>query len=536
MGDFAYLSTAYGDDAHPAFLVVDVSDPTQPRLRSEKTYSWSASRVVVYDTFAYVIWGTTYFFIYDVSDPDNVEQVGGMDKSGRDLNDALVSGSYLYVLDGFRFRIYSLAEPAHPVQVAEFYGKNAVLAVNGPYGYLSEKGNTSGLILVDYSFFTQPLGIQAHLGGADYAVAVQNDVAHVGEGYRLSLYDVATPESPTLLAKTALLDDLVRGVALSGDVAYVAAGNGGLVAVDVTDTAKPTIVDEIETSGFAWNVHIAEDIAYVAEGGSSFEVFDISDPTHLRLISHPNMGHVWDIDSDEDEFGYLAADIGALDVADFSRPDNIHRLGGSKEPQIIAEAVSVADAVAYIAAGHEGLVVFDVYNPNDVQHLHSFPLNGYAIGIDVYEDMAHVADWHGGIHVVDVSDLGSVDPAIRSLGFPGRGWQVDATADIAYVADEKYGLRVIDVSDPEALHQVAAPDNLASARAFDLANGHAIIATGERLIQSIDLSDSSIPALVAELDLEVQATDLAIEGDYAFVTVAGGVPPRAGCVQSGSDA
>jgi hypothetical protein len=51
--------------------------------------------------------------------------------------------------------------------------------------------------------------------------------------------DVADPARPVPLGQTDVLPGVVSGVAVAGGYAYVAAGEGGLVVVDVTDPAHP---------------------------------------------------------------------------------------------------------------------------------------------------------------------------------------------------------------------------------------------------------------------------------------------------------
>jgi hypothetical protein len=68
--------------------------------------------------------------------------------------------------------------------------------------------------------------------------------------------------------------------------------------------------------------------------------------------------------------------------------------------------------------------------------------------VAVANGYAYVADWVGGLRVVDVSD----PAAPVELGSYGtqHAWSVAVQGNYAYVADTYDGLRVVDVSDPAA--------------------------------------------------------------------------------------
>jgi len=86
---------------------------------------------------------------------------------------------------------------------------------------------------------SQQVGIVGQIGGGARAVAVQGRYAYLGVGPRLVVVDVADPARPVPLGQTDVLPGVVSGVAVAGGYAYVAAGEGGLVVVDVTDPAHP---------------------------------------------------------------------------------------------------------------------------------------------------------------------------------------------------------------------------------------------------------------------------------------------------------
>ena len=96
-----------------------------------------------------------------------------------------------------------------------------------------------------------------HIGGRTYAVAVQGNYAYIGEGPKLTILDISDPTSPVVIGKTALLPDVVLGVAVAAGApqghtyAYVVVGGAGLGVVDVSSPSNPTEVGFYDTPGQA---------------------------------------------------------------------------------------------------------------------------------------------------------------------------------------------------------------------------------------------------------------------------------------------
>ena len=67
-------------------------------------------------------------------------------------------------------------------------------------------------------------------------------------------------------------------VAVSGNYAYVAGGDGGLRIIDISNPAAPTEAGFYDTPGDARGVAVAGNYAYVADGKGGLRMIDISNP------------------------------------------------------------------------------------------------------------------------------------------------------------------------------------------------------------------------------------------------------------------
>jgi len=89
-------------------------------------------------------------------------------------------------------------------------------------------------------------------------------------------------------------DGYARGVTISGNYAYVADGDDGLVILNIEDPANPTLVGSYDTDGYVYSVTISGNYAYVADSGNGLVIINIEDPANPTLTGS----------SDTDGFAY----------------------------------------------------------------------------------------------------------------------------------------------------------------------------------------------------------------------------------------
>ena len=99
----------------------------------------------------------------------------------------------------------------------------------------------------------QNVRVVGQIGGACEAVQVVGNCAYIGEGLNLTILDVSNPSSPIRRGKV-LLPDIVRGVYVTGGLAYVADGYYGLQIVAVSNPSLPQLRGSYNTPGDAYGV------------------------------------------------------------------------------------------------------------------------------------------------------------------------------------------------------------------------------------------------------------------------------------------
>ena len=87
-------------------------------------------------------------------------------------------------------------------------------------------------------------------------------------------------------------------VVVSGDLAYVSANGAGINIYDISDSANPVLVGNVDTPGSsvdqvqqsARDLFLSGDRLYVADGLSGLTIIDVSQPTNPVFVSNFTTG------------------------------------------------------------------------------------------------------------------------------------------------------------------------------------------------------------------------------------------------------
>lgn len=226
--------------------ILDVSNPAAPRLRGSFKTVGQAWGVAVSGTRAVVANQMSGIDIIDVSDPDKPVSVGSYFTEGYARNVA-TSGSLVYVVDqptGFSILDISKKDPATEVSTQQSAKSPLLIEVSQ-----SPRSAVEGP------------KIACVLGGRllDITGGAQSE---------LQIYDVTDPSAPAKVTTYKTPGRAMR-VTMQGSLAYVADGPEGLQIIDLSTPAKPTIADSYRTVGPARDVAVAGSLVFVVVGETS---------------------------------------------------------------------------------------------------------------------------------------------------------------------------------------------------------------------------------------------------------------------------
>jgi len=360
-------------------------------------------------------------------------------------------------------------------------------------------------------------------GGPVQGVAGQGRYVYTGVGPRLVVLDALDPANMHPVGATAQFDDFVKGVTISGTLAYVAAGSAGLRVVNVSDPAHPAEIGAWDSPGYAEGVAVDGQVAYLADGPYGLATVDVTNPAQPTALGSAYVTNFAFGVAVSGHTAYIAAGDAGLLVANVTDPAHPVETGVVDTPGF-AYGVAADGAYAYVADGWNGLQVVNVANPGlpALSGLLSTP--GWAFGVALSGTRAYVADAAGGLRIVDVTnpdaplELGAYEPG------PGQVGSVAVAGNIAFIADRSKGVRAVDISDPAHPTSVGLYSPMGDAVRLVVSGNFAYIAAGNYGLRIVDVADVTHPIEVGMYDTQGYAIGVQVSGSYAYVPTLHGQP------------
>ncbi len=443
-GDYAYVSCLAG------FVVLDISNPSTPTLAGRYTYTTYpasyTSDIIILGNYAYVPFGNYGLHIVDVSNPPSPTRIAIFNT---DVSQVAISGDYAYATCGDKgLVIIDISNLSSPTLVGSYNPSDARptgVAVSGNYAYIANANSgDNGLTVIDVTNVSSPKLVGKYATGYSTYVALSGNQAYVVNSRTgLAIVNIADVSSPKLLASYNSIGE-ARDVSVSGNYAYVPE-SGGLSVIDIKDPSSPKFVGDYYNGGTSYTVALLGNYAYLASGNRSLVIVDISNPSSPKFASSCDTGFSFystDINL-ANNYAYIAYN-GGLAIIDIANPLSPRLMGQYRNANVFATGVVVEGNYAYVAVRDSGLIILDIADPSAPTLVGSYSTGGLGLTDDiaVAGNYAYLAN--GGLSVVDVSDR-SAPSLISKLAVTAQS--IDVSGNYAYVGGLFNGFYVIDITN-----------------------------------------------------------------------------------------
>ncbi len=483
-----YVYVADGGDG---LVVVDATSPSAPTLAGAVPTQSQARGVFVSaaDTLAYVADYAGGLEVFDISDPLKPRLNATVP-----MKWSVTTSTPMVIHHGLAEAVVVQVNATNPTQTLAYLAAGA-----------------EGLQIIDVSTAATPSPMLSSIVlGSDVTdkargVAVSGQYAYVADGFGLKAVNLSSPTSQNGVT-TVPMPDLALGVTIAGNsgktYAYVPDRYRGLQIVDITTPppAAGTVPAGVDTPGIAANVDIVTDnngdcisvnhrcYAYVADMQGGLQVVDVTSP----------------------DAPFIAATVPAAATA--IPPADGQLLRPARSVRVVQ-----ADALTYYAfvvAGINGLQVIEVDYKSGSPEAHlvaaePLPLSGAIQVLGAANDIAIARDAGGGCKLVNNAHC------------------------YAYVADGKFGLEVFDVyrnlvaeasADSDTQDRGVIPNPIAVKQIPGAATGVALSADGkfayvtnDNGVEAFDLSHPDAPVDVGGVNIPNHAQGIAVAGQKLYV-------------------
>ncbi|HBA85682.1 MAG TPA: hypothetical protein DCZ95_16495 [Verrucomicrobia bacterium] len=291
--------------------------------------------------------------------------------------------------------------------------------------------------------YTQRCAVVASLAlpGQAWNIDISGSYAYLAAADQgLRIVNIGNPLAPVETASVAL-PQYARDVKVVGNYAYVA--SVPFKIFNVSDPAHPAEVGSIDI-GSAFSVEVEGSHAYVVrrDNRSALAILNVSDPAHPVLQSEATVGSIDCHVKISNNYAYVALQDTGFHVVNVADKD--HPVILTTNRLLYAMGVDLSGSYAYVG-GYGGLTVFDIGNPAAPVQVGSLAYSGYTREVKIVGTRAYVTGDRQ-LRIVDISTPSHPVLVGYSDNLGSYSYGVEVVGNIAYVADYAGGLKVVDVS------------------------------------------------------------------------------------------
>ncbi len=268
---------------------VDISDPSLPVETTTHPASDSAQGIFPLLHHLLIADGNTGVVLRQWAKDLGVMSIGSLPGLNLQLPlDLQIRGDFAYLIDGADFLVIDLSDPTAPsvARTVTISGTPYDFDIGGDHAYVDT--SPGGVLLVlDISNPSNPFPVGSLTkstvsrasrveGNRLYQVSVKG--GGLSAGGWLSIFDISTPNLPTTVVDTLLNPGgfTFEAIDVEGDLAYIAAGNDGLMVVNVNDPTAPSVVaTHPVTTGAITDVVVEGNHAYCAASSGGLVIYDL---------------------------------------------------------------------------------------------------------------------------------------------------------------------------------------------------------------------------------------------------------------------
>lgn len=347
-------------------------------------------------------------------------------------------------------------------------------------------------------------------------IVISGDLAYVANGFGgLGVYDLSKPTEPREIGRCEL-EGYTAGVEVEGALAYVAAGIR-LVTIDVSDPARPIVLGSYETHNRAVDVAVKGGYAYLAILSQGFEVLDVTDPSNPFKVADCQCSTLKDpaeivMDGDYLYWADKADGFLIYDVHNAFTPTRIARFAVPND----AACVYVDQNRAYVGYSSKTLGVYDLSQPGSPSRIDLVDVDGPIDQLYVDGDRIYAAQGEQGFTMFEIGSDSRIT-AVGHYATGGKAWNLYVSGNYAYVADGFAGLRILDFSDPTRPVVAANFEAPGAIRTIAGVNSLIILGVDYAGLQFLDVHHPQSPLSAGQVPLSEYLNGVWVQGNYAYV-------------------
>ncbi len=337
----------------------------------------------------------------------------------------------------------------------------------------------------------------------------------------LRIYDINHPSYFNLIGqyKPAIRD--FKDVFVSNNRAYLANDDDGLEIVDISDKTQPVKVSDCSIESRAYRIYVDNLYAYVTgiyntiTNQSGISVIDISNelvPTKIATFNAFNISGRIKINNN---FAYVPDKYEGLEIYNVTNPLDIQQIGLFYPSDTEVESVYVEDNYCYLGTIDNGMFILDITDNTNPTKITKTNNNESIFNIDIEENIAFLG---AGSDLLTYNIVDKMNPVyLTEFHTGGSPWDFLISDNNAIITENYGGIEILNISD------LAMPNKIAyysdNNRYTDLVkqDDYLYVIDFDNCIRIFDLSDITNPVNISKYSDGGRHRDIDIAGNYLYI-------------------
>ncbi|MBN2738929.1 MAG: hypothetical protein JXR70_18250 [Spirochaetales bacterium] len=211
---------------------------------------------------------------------------------------------------------------------------------------------------------------------------------------------------------------------------------------------------------------------------------------------------------------YIADKNSQFYVVDISQIQSPRLIQTINMPSACFE-IDISGSYAYVANYLGGLQIIDIHDPENAFIAASVPIET-AYGVAVSDSYAYVADFCGKLQVIDISN--PLDPSIlKPIDLPGSPYKVAVSGSYAYVVSKRAGLLIMDIKNPDSPKIVNSIETSSDCYNIAIQGNYAYIADACSGVIIVDIQNPESANKISTIPVLDYAFDIVVKDNFAYV-------------------
>ena len=497
--------------------IYDITNNLSPEYFGKIDFPGAINQVVVEGDTLFIAAETSGFYIYDISDMNDIKQI-----NHTDLQDNVFWLEYhentLYVAAGhYGVAIYDVTELEKPILIYNYNPAGHVRQVNLHNGYLYAVLDNIGLEVFDVGDLENINHIGLFNGVTNpFRVEFKNNRGYIsdsGSGFHL-----INIEDPSAISKISslTLSSSTRNIFIKDNYAYVGCWVSGMCVVDISDSNAISLVNTFDTWGYARAAINYNNSLYVADHAYGLTVFDMSQPDNLVFQSR-NYQHAHNHD-------VILLDDNHIAVSEYNTGVGIYDISSGKLTQI--DFINIIgsyflkkyDNQLFVTSLGNGVVVLDVADPKNISQTKVIHTGAHSARQVVKQgNYLYLADYNFGVKVFNIEDINN-PIMIGSHATLSEAFLLDIKDNILYVSSYNgkkiYLLDITDPTNPSLVKSMDFPDYV---RGVNVHNNQLFVSNFANGVDVYSLADPSNPTNHYNIPIGGITQRLDIQNNHLFI-------------------